>query len=208
MMKMSAGTHIALGQTFLLVSLFLAAILLGLVPDRLNAVREGRAALAEAIAIHSSSLISQGRLHELEGGIALVLERNPDLLSAAVRRSDGVALVSVGNHELRWVDAPGAASTDTQLTVPIWSGTRRWGRIELRFVAFGIWHGLWLGGYMLYADTWKRTPLGRRISKTRTWSLIGWALSFNVIVWSHVFYAVPSYDAAMRLLARVCGVSD
>ncbi len=133
MRKMSAGAHIALGQTFLLVSLFLAAILLGLVPDRLHAVREGRAALAETIAIYSSSLITEGRLNTLENGLEFVLERNADLHSVAVRRGDGVVLASVGNHELGWIEGENDGSGDTQISVPIWSGARRWGRMELRF---------------------------------------------------------------------------
>ena len=41
------------GQAFLLSSLLLVAILLGLVPDRLAAVRAGRTALAETIAINA-----------------------------------------------------------------------------------------------------------------------------------------------------------
>lgn len=97
---------------------------------------------------------------------------------------------------------PPAGALMSMIVLGLWHG------LELRFVAFGIWHGLWLGGYMLYADTWKRSALGRRITRTRSWSWAGWFLSFNGIIWSHVFYAVPSYDAAMRLLARVLGLSD
>ena len=51
---LDAKAHIALGQTFLLVTLLLAALSLGLVPDRQQAVRMGRAALAESIAISVS----------------------------------------------------------------------------------------------------------------------------------------------------------
>ncbi len=40
----------ALGQVSLVVSMLMTAGLFGLVPDRTAAVREGRAALAEAIA--------------------------------------------------------------------------------------------------------------------------------------------------------------
>ena len=50
MKRLTAKFHIALGQTGLLASLLLVAIYLGLVPDRVGAIREGRAALAEAIA--------------------------------------------------------------------------------------------------------------------------------------------------------------
>ena len=51
---LNAKTHIALGQSFLLMTLLLGAVALGLVPDRQGALREGRAALAEAIAMYES----------------------------------------------------------------------------------------------------------------------------------------------------------
>ena len=52
MKGLTAKSRIALGQTGLLVSLLLFAIWLGLVPNRDGAIREGRAALAEAIAAY------------------------------------------------------------------------------------------------------------------------------------------------------------
>ena len=50
--------------------LFTAASL-GLIPDRHGAIREGRAALGESIAINSSALMTQSDLNRLE---ALILK--------------------------------------------------------------------------------------------------------------------------------------
>jgi hypothetical protein len=86
MKRLTAKFHIALGQTGLLASLLLVAIYLGLVPDRVGAIREGRAALAEAIAANSSAFISQADIRRLEANLRLVVDRNDDILSAAVRR--------------------------------------------------------------------------------------------------------------------------
>ena len=131
-MKLSATTHIALGQTFLVATLLLGAVLLGLVPDRLSAVRDGRRALAEAVAVHGSGLVTHADSRRLEGSLALMVERNADLLSAAVRRSDGATEIAIGDHDLHW--APSSArSTDSQIVVPLWSGGERWGQVELRF---------------------------------------------------------------------------
>jgi PAS domain S-box-containing protein len=132
MKRLSAKFHIAIGQTFLLVSLLLIALYLGLVPDRVGAIRNGRAALAEAIAASSSALLSQSDIHRLEAILRFVVERNPDLLSAAVRRADGEVVVTIGEHERHWHNLAGAYSTDTQLQVPIWAGQQKWGHIELR----------------------------------------------------------------------------
>ena len=130
---LDAKAHIALGQTFLLVTLLLAALSLGLVPDRQQAVRMGRAALAESIAISGSALVSNGNLTRLEAILAMIVERNDDLLSAGVRHADGRVLLNVGDHEQAWVTTGDEYSTLSQLQVPIWSRGQRWGQIELRF---------------------------------------------------------------------------
>ena len=123
-----------MGQVSLLVTLLFAAVFLGLVPDRQTAVRQGRAALAEAIAANSSAFVTQQDLQRLEANLTLVVKRNEDLLSAAVRRSDGVVVVTVGQHQ-QWRQVDRERSTDSQVRVSIWSGTGKWGQVELRFTA-------------------------------------------------------------------------
>ncbi len=133
MRPIGATTHIALGQTLLLLSVLLAALLIGLVPDREAALREGRTALAESVAIQASALVTRSDRLALEATLRATVSRNESLLSAALRRQDGVALVRVGEHDARWDDSTGEVSTATQIVVPIWSAGRRWGRMELRF---------------------------------------------------------------------------
>ena len=130
---LSTKSRLAIGQVSLLVSILLMASLLGLMPDRVAAVREGRAALAEAIAANSSVLITQQDVERLEGLLDLVVNRNQDLLSAALRTQDGERLVTIGDHEAYWQDTESALSTNTQIAVTIWEGDTQWGRVELRF---------------------------------------------------------------------------
>jgi PAS domain S-box-containing protein len=132
MKRFSAKCHIALGLTFLLVSLILVALFIGLVPDRLGAIRQGRAALAEVIAANSSVFISQADLRRLEANLWLVVARNPDILSAAVRRADGRAVVTIGDHDRYWNNMSDEHSTESQLQVPLWAGKQKWGYVELR----------------------------------------------------------------------------
>jgi len=133
MKAVSAKAHIALGQSFLLATLLLAGGLLGIVPDRVGALREGRTALAEAIAINGSTLVMQGDVRKLEAGLRLIVERNPDLLSAAIRRSGSRALVAIGEHDGHWDASSGGHSNDAQVEVPLWSAGQKWGQVELRF---------------------------------------------------------------------------
>lgn len=132
-LKLNAKTRIAIGQSGLVVTLVLLASFVGLVPDRETAVRDGRAALAEMIAINSSALVTQQDLHRLEAELGLAVERNEDLLSAGLRQASGRLLATVGRHEQNWSDTPGEYSSDTQVSVPIWAGRSKWGRVELRF---------------------------------------------------------------------------
>ncbi|MHB8474219.1 MAG: hybrid sensor histidine kinase/response regulator [Gammaproteobacteria bacterium] len=143
MKKFSAKFHISLGQTFLLLSIMLSAIFFGLVPDRISALRAGRAALAEAIAVNSSILIAQSDIERMKTDLQLLVNRNKDILSAAVRRSNGEVVAVIGDHAGHWQDMAGEYSTGTQVRVPIWSGTVKWGEVELRCTPLtsGGWHG-------------------------------------------------------------------
>ncbi len=130
---LSTKSRLALGQVSLLISVLLTASFLGLMPDRISPVREGRAALAESIAANSSIFITQKDLDRLEGILELVVNRNKALLSAAIRTESGERLVTIGDHEKYWHDEESDPSTNTQLSVAIWEGDAPWGRVELRF---------------------------------------------------------------------------
>ncbi len=132
MKGLSAKFHITIGLGFLLVSLLLSAIFLGLVPDRHGAIREGRANLAEAVAASSSLFIEQGDIQSLEASLEFIVKRNPDILSAAVRPVNGAPIVTIGDHGSDWSNAEDGHSTEDQLRVPIWAGDGKWGDVELR----------------------------------------------------------------------------
>ena len=135
-LKLNAKTHIAMGLAFLVVTLLLAAVSLQLVPDRLGAIRESRGTLAETIAINSSAFIIKNDFKVLKLILGMVVKRNDDIISAAVRHNSGKAIVTIGEHD--WVEDGTAYSTDTHLKVPIWSGKKKWGQIELRFTPLTV----------------------------------------------------------------------
>jgi signal transduction histidine kinase/DNA-binding NarL/FixJ family response regulator len=144
MIRLNAKARIAIGQVGLLISILLAASFLGLVPNQQLAIREGRAALAEALAANSSALLTQKDIRRLENDLELVVVRNEDLLSAGLRMESGRLVASVGSHKNNWQRNVSEYSTDSQVKVPIWSSTNRWGYLELRFQQIGGvgWMGL------------------------------------------------------------------
>jgi PAS domain S-box-containing protein len=136
-MKISARSRIAIGQVGLLASVLLGASFLGLIPDQRASIREGRAALAEALAANSSALVTQNDIRRLEANLRLVVDRNADMLSAGLRTNEGRLVATVGPHEELWNRADTDLSTDSQVKVPIWAGQNRWGNVELRFQSLG-----------------------------------------------------------------------
>ncbi len=125
--------QIAFGQVCLLCSLLLLAAMIGLIPDRENAVRSSRALLAETIAGSSSELLAANQLRRVESHLKMVVERNTELVSAGVRRNDGSLAIDVADHANIWSEMNSGYSTDTQLRVSIVDGHKKWGQVELRF---------------------------------------------------------------------------
>jgi PAS domain S-box-containing protein len=139
--------YVTAGLGSVLATVLLVAIYVGLVPDRVSAIRDGRARLAEAIAVTASNLIVQDDVPRLKVLLKFMVERNQDLLSVGVRKSEGELVVVIGDHTAQWHGVPGNYSIDSQVQVPIWAGDRQWGTVELRFVPLGAtgWLGILRG---------------------------------------------------------------
>ena len=133
----STRFFVALGLSSLLASVLLSAMYLGVVPDRVGAIRLGRAALAESVAASTSTFVNQSNMEPIQAMLDFLVERNPELLSAALRKSDGKLVAVAGEHDGKWLDLPGSYSIDSQVLVPILAGEQKWGDVELRFKPLG-----------------------------------------------------------------------
>jgi len=159
MKGLSTKLYLATGLAFLVASILLAAAFFGLLPDRGAALREGRTALAELAAVSSAAAVDPERVPRVQATLTFMLERNKDLVSAAVRRKDGAIVVSAGDHFAQWQPLADDRSTDTQIQVPISANRERWGQLELKFRPTGVpslfgmempW--LYLATYMLFGS--------------------------------------------------------
>ena len=131
--RLSTKLRIAIGLVLLLLSLMVGLIFIGLVPDEKRLIREGRTNLSEAVAANITALISVVDRQRLEAVAQFIVERNSSLLSMGVRQAGGEAVVIVGDHDVHWQPISGDHSVDTQVQVPIWNGSEKWGQVELRF---------------------------------------------------------------------------
>jgi PAS domain S-box-containing protein len=138
MKGLSTRTHLAAGLAALVASLLLAAAFAGLLPDRVGAIREGRMALAEVAAASATAMATHGDARTLGALLDFVRDRNPQILSAAVRSLDGGLVAASGDHGRHWQPTADDRSTDTQAQVPIWAGDKRWGQLELRFAPLAV----------------------------------------------------------------------
>jgi len=121
--SMNARFHIVFGLSSLMTTIVLLAMLLGFVPDRENAVIEGRIALSEAVASSSTMLLRRGDLVGLRSSLEYIIERNVNLDSVVLHRKQGNSDAVFGL----------ALADDAKpITVPLFLGNREWG--ELRFV--------------------------------------------------------------------------
>ncbi len=141
----SATTRIAMGQASILTTLVLIASFFEIIPDRNEAILEGRAAMAEVAALNTSILVTRSDLRRIEANLQLLTNRHEDLLSAAVIRVDDTVVSETGEHQPAPVGEE-AEKVPGRIIVPIWSGEKEWGRVELQFEP--LLPGGWL--HMLY----------------------------------------------------------
>lgn len=141
--SLSTKFRLSLGLVSILVSLMMTAAFLNLIPDRTSAILEGRAALAELIAANSSIYISRSDVRRMEANLELLLQRNPEIRSAALVRENGDLMAEVGDHQQQWQKLEQGVSSPTQIAVPILERGAYWGQVQLRYAPLtpAVWYG-------------------------------------------------------------------
>ncbi|TKB11845.1 Hpt domain-containing protein [Desulforhopalus sp. IMCC35007] len=134
MKGMSAKSRVSLGLVGIITTILMVGSYLGIIPDTEKDRRTNRAILAETIAIFSSGLVDKASPKRIEDDFSLLVERNDDLVSIGLRPKNGTLLCATEKHKDLWKEMSGVNSTDSQLRVPISTGTDEWGQLELRFV--------------------------------------------------------------------------
>ena len=93
----------------------------------------------------------KGIVGAIQEAFDLLVERNNDILSAAVILANGETLAFAGRHQGVWEQPPGDSSTPDHIQVPIFNSTERWGTVQLRFRSLD--NGGWLSWLK---DPWVR----------------------------------------------------
>ncbi len=95
-----------------------------------------------------------------------------------------------------WAYGAPMASFSSMVILGLWHG------LELKYLIFGVWHGLLLASYQVYRQLFAKKPLGKRLAKSKAWSLAGWCFVVVNAVLSHMLFAVPTAEAWWQWVKR------
>ncbi len=125
--------RISVALVLLASCILLTAEMLGFTPQENRYLVESRSQISESLALQMSVLIPDRDIEKIARLIRQIVKRNPDILSAGIRRVNGRVLYQSANHAANWGDYEGESSTATHVLVPILNNGRLWANVELRF---------------------------------------------------------------------------
>jgi alginate O-acetyltransferase complex protein AlgI len=83
-----------------------------------------------------------------------------------------------------------------------------WHGITLNFFIWGLWHGIALFVHKIWSDRTRKWYLGlnKRPLRKAGWTALSWFLTFNYVVIGWVWFALPSVDQSLQVLAGLFGL--
>lgn len=133
MIRISTYTRLSLGLVLLTMSMIFCAYIFDLIPSKEKLVSSERQVVSESLAILASKSAEKNDFDTIRFTIKALVERNDEILSAALRSADGSLPVVEGDHKENWKDALPQKSNITHVRVPIYQGKKLWGNIEVVF---------------------------------------------------------------------------
>jgi len=117
----------------LTISILITADLIGLTPSPDKSIIDARKKFVESMAVQFSLAAMRNEPQMMDIVLRAVVGRNSEVVTAAVRRSDGVILAKLREHEREWVNRSDGKSTPTHVQLPIFKGSRPFGKLEIVF---------------------------------------------------------------------------
>lgn len=144
-LSLTPAIRVSLGLAMFTMTLLLGLEMFGVFPDPQEFILDSRKKTCESLAVYGSLAIQKGNLHGIEKTMEVLMERNEDILSTALRKNNGKVLVQVGDHEQHWDTSDANLSTLRNVQVPIYKGKVRWGSFEVSFAGMNtnVFKSLW-----------------------------------------------------------------
>lgn len=138
MTRISPILRISLGLVLMTMSFLLIGDVLGLLPNEIEAKLDARKRVSESLAVQFSIYGQTKDATTIQVIMDNLLEHNDDIVSLALRLPDHKLLAFAGEHEKHWTTLTDLKSTPTQLQVPIMSGDKVWGTVEILFKPLSV----------------------------------------------------------------------
>ena len=119
MIRITPAIRLSVGLIVLVISILLLAQALGLTSGTEKQQFEIRKQIAETLAAQINLAVSRGDDGLIRDLMSTAIERNSDMRSAAIRKTDGEVLIETNNHEEYWKGAEAKVSTPTHMRFPL-----------------------------------------------------------------------------------------
>ncbi len=134
MMRLGPIARVSLGLVSIITFLLLALdLFFGLLSDDVATAKKIRKRVSETVAVQLATSLQANDREALGALMRAVVARDDEMLSIGLRKHDGELIAQTAQHARNWVVQTGDESTLTHVVVPINTGKRRWGSVEVAF---------------------------------------------------------------------------
>ena len=133
MRPITPAVRLSMGLVILLISILILAQSLGFLPGTERQQLEIRKRLAETLAHQVSLAVARNDNLLLQHLLDSSVERNPEILSAAIRDNRGRIVLQTKAHETYWEDADAEQSTPTHIRFPLFFNGAKRADFEISF---------------------------------------------------------------------------
>jgi diguanylate cyclase (GGDEF)-like protein/PAS domain S-box-containing protein len=133
MLTITPAVRLSVGLVILTISLLVLAQALGLAPGVERQQLDVRKRLAETLASQVSVAITRGDELLLQYLLESSVERNPEILSVAIRHNNGNLVAQTKAHNTHWADAKKSESTPTHIRFPVMINGAKRAEFEISF---------------------------------------------------------------------------
>jgi diguanylate cyclase (GGDEF)-like protein/PAS domain S-box-containing protein len=133
MLIITPAIRLSVGLVVLTISLLILAQALGLTPGAERQQLDVRKRLVETLASQVGVAIMRGDELLLQYLLESTVERNPEILSVAVRQNGGNVVAHTKEHDIYWADAKTNESTPTHIRFPVMINGAKRAEFEISF---------------------------------------------------------------------------
>jgi diguanylate cyclase (GGDEF)-like protein len=132
--RMGPASRVAVGLCSLMIACVLIVdFVVGVMPDQRALLRQLRERISEQVAMQVVGAVGSGDPRAVHRLLPQILDKDPELVSLGIRRSDGQLAAQAGPHASHWGPSSAGRSDLDHVAVVLNLNDQRWGELELSF---------------------------------------------------------------------------